>query len=154
MWTKRNTRAVDELPQPGVALVGLVTERASQDVLAVIVRTFLGVSQIAVAGVELLRQKEEAADLVAEVVELRLVAELVGMTLKLVRPDVFDLIAFLTTRSDVLDVSFAKLVGCRFQVVRDVGKDTEDLFAILPMHVVAGILVEVVLVLDQFLSED
>ena len=97
------TTAFDEAQEAGVVVVRILVEAPGKQVLAVVVHELFLVRQIAVAGVEALRQQQEVADTVPVFCELTRMWELVLVTLRMIRPDVLDFKAILAaTLGDTL----------------------------------------------------
>ena len=63
------------------------------------------IRQVAVTRVEALRQQKQAADPIPVFGEVRRVVELVFVTVRVIRPDVLDLVPLLPTAFDVLGVA-------------------------------------------------
>jgi hypothetical protein len=93
-----------ESQEARIVIVALRVQRTGEEVLAVVVRELPFVGQIPVAGVEALRQEQESTNAVAVCSKVSRVAELVGVALRLVRQDVFDLVTVSTGIAHVFDI--------------------------------------------------
>jgi hypothetical protein len=101
MRTERQPAFVDEVRETRVVVVGAVVEAPREQ--AGIVFAFFRVRQIAVARIEALGQ-QQATDAVAVFLELGRVRELVGVAIRMVGPDVLDLVAS-TAALSVFDIT-------------------------------------------------
>jgi hypothetical protein len=81
-----------------------------------VVFTLLSVRKVAVAGVEALWQDQKSADSIAIILKFAGVLELVGVTLKVVSPYVFNLVSF-SSPLRILNISRG-LPGMGFNVIR------------------------------------
>jgi hypothetical protein len=81
-----------KLEKSWVAFIALRVQRLRQQVLGQVVRQFLLVGQIAVAGVELLRQEQQPADTVAILGKISCMVELISVAFRVLRPDKFNLV--------------------------------------------------------------
>lgn len=88
-----------------------------------------GVRLVSVAGVEALRQKEQTADPVAVLREVRRVLELIVVLVGVVGPDVLNLVAVLAAPLDVFRVP-GRLSRLRFDVVSHACEKPVNLAAI------------------------
>src|SRR4051812_4851036 len=97
MRLKRQPAFGDEALEPGVVVVRHLMKTARQQILSLIVLAFLVVGQIAVARVEALGEQQQSADAVPILLELAGVRKLVGVPLRVIGPDVLNLVSLLSS---------------------------------------------------------
>jgi hypothetical protein len=104
MRPEEQTALLYESAEAGVVVVGVLVQAAGQEVLAVVVDELLLIGQVAVTGVETLRQEEQVADPVPVFGELAGVSELVLVSLGVIGLDVLDLEACFATALRIVHV--------------------------------------------------
>jgi hypothetical protein len=128
MSVERKPAFLEESPEAGVMVIRALVEALRQQILREIVLSFFCVRQIAVARVEALRQEQEAADAVPELLEFARMSKLISVTVEMVRPDVLDFVA-LAPALRILGIPRC-VAGAGFDLFRHSRKQTMDLWTI------------------------
>jgi hypothetical protein len=91
---ERQASLPDKAQEPGVVLITLRVQGASEEILAIVVRQLFLVSQITVAGVETLGQEQQATNPITRGSEVAGMSEFIRVSLCVVGPDMLDLVPF------------------------------------------------------------
>ena len=102
--SERQAALFDEAEEARIVVVSILVEAPCKQVLTVVLHDLLLVRQVAIAGIEALRQEQQVSDAIAILRELARMRELIFVALRMIGPDVLDLEAILSATLCVLHI--------------------------------------------------
>ena len=102
MRHERQSACAYETGEAGVSLVCPLVQALSQQIVLQVMRPLLCVRPVSVTSVEALRQQQEATNPVAILRKIRRMPELVGVSFRMIGPDVLDFVPVSAMLLDIL----------------------------------------------------